>query len=130
MELAEEYDVSKSTIYNTLRREGVKRRSTGKDPVFLDEKERKKVARKYEEGEKVKGIAEEYNVNRSTVRNIAKRYGVKIKTNKKLDEEDHKDIAEKYKEGKSGPELAEEYGVNNQTIYDALERMGVDRKRR
>ena len=68
--IAERFGVSRSTIYNTLRRSGIFRR------VF-DDKERESIVRRYaEDGTSVFQLATELGVYPGTIARVLRRYGI------------------------------------------------------
>jgi len=126
--IARQVGVGVSTVYNILRRHGIKRRSGARPRMFSPDAE-KMIAERYGTGELPSEIASDMGCSTLTVRTIADRYGVRVRKRGGLPKrwlpEQRADIVASYAAGTSQDDIARRYGTSQATISRLLRESGV-----
>jgi len=91
------------------------------DPVVLNV-----IATRYELGEKQTHLAQEFAVDRKSIRNYLEKSGVKIRPLPSRDPELAKQLEEDYGNGVTLKQLAKEYEIDFDTVRRILNKNGVD----
>lgn len=78
----------------------------------------------YEAGQKVEAIAASFGVHASSIRNIARRKGAKIRPVGRDSSARDAEITAEYLSGSSAVEIAARLKVSRQTAYNAIRRRG------
>jgi transposase len=134
--LGHEYNVSKETISNYLRRRGVDRRSPPQAMNRLTEDQITAICERYINGESSSALGREYDISETTVRNYLQRCGVARRPSparsqaRRLTEDQITAVCERYTAGTPSAVLSREFGVSAATLCNYLQRRGISRHRR
>jgi DNA-binding CsgD family transcriptional regulator len=84
------------------------------------------LVQQYVAGSSVPQLAEQFNINRTTVLNHLERRGVPRRANlRKLTDEDIAEACRLYQEGRSTKQLGPQFGVDPETVRKALHKKGL-----
>lgn len=114
--LAEKYGITPPSIFNLLKRQGVKSRGVknnyGHNKILTAEQEKKLVDR-YIGGETTMNLSKEYGIAPGTFTSVLKRNGIdRKKPRVKLSDEQLTKILDMVKQGKSINSISHEYGIS------------------
>ncbi|MBF2755965.1 MAG: hypothetical protein ISN29_12030 [Gammaproteobacteria bacterium AqS3] len=124
-QLAEAYGVSPSFIHRRLRQHGVKLRSSGESVRRLTNQQAEDICRRYEQGERVALLSEEFGVSQDYVYRVLHTRDVKNIRRTRLSDEQIADICRRYEAGMSSPKLAVRLGISAANVLKILRQHGV-----
>ncbi len=90
----------------------------------LAETDEAEVARKYQQGQSVYALADEYGIHRTTISTILKRQGVNTRYNF-MTEEMITQATRLRQQGLSYKAIGQQLGVTDRTVYSALKRQEI-----
>jgi len=120
--IAEEYNVSSSSIRRFLKKRGV----IVKQQNLNDIKE--EVIDKYQKGRTITELGKEYNVTKQAISIFLKRHDIESRRALSVLEPHKKDIIDKYLEGNSCQIIADIYNSNSSSILNILKENNVERR--
>lgn len=123
--IADNLNVSHTTIYKILRGSGVGIRTPGRYRADIDLCD---VVERNHGGEPIASIADDLGVSATTLHNRFKEAGIKIKKNYNPPRKDVpvEEIVKRYKGGESIWQIADDYPVSHETIRKRLIEAGVE----
>ena len=128
-ELGEAFEVSSTCINRILKRNGYKSRTNKESHGGLTDKQEEEVCLRYKAGESPYELGKAFGVCDSTICNILRRHGVKIRPNKiangGLTDEQEAEVCRRYLAEESQKKLGEAFEVSDVTIRNILKRKGV-----
>lgn len=125
-EIAEDFDVAPSSILRRLRKCGVTTR-LGDGPVRLrklNEAQIQEAARRYQTGESMSELAQDFGVSDGTISRSLRRHGVAIRPCK-FSEEQEQEICRRYEDGEATYEIACALGIERTSVIRCARRHGV-----
>jgi hypothetical protein len=126
------FGVGSTTILSVLRRNGINRRSIKEINGGLTDAQESEVCLRYTQGENCPQLGEAFTVNASTIHNVLRRNGIKLRSNKEaqggLADAQESDVCVHYEAGATAPQLGKNFGVCSATIYAILDRNGIERR--
>jgi DNA-directed RNA polymerase specialized sigma24 family protein len=126
MVLAEMFGISFSSVYNILKRHGIKTRGGG-IPLALSPKEERVLISAYLGGSSGLTLARIFGISDNSVYKILKRHGVKTRElwHHRLSPKEEDEVISAYESGMSQEEISEVVGVAHGTVSNILKRHGV-----
>lgn len=116
----------------TLKRNGIKARSTKEASGGLTDLQEKEVCARYQEGETTTALASCFDVTGVTISAILKRNNIARRTPREagggLSDAQEASVCRQYLTGENTLELGEAYGVSGSTIGAILKRNGIERR--
>ena len=130
VQLGNAFGVGSVTIFRTLKRNGVKTRSVSEAQGGLSATVKAIVCSRYLAGENTVQLGNAFGVNPTTICEILKRNGVKIRSSKEaqggLNAAVEPEICSRYLAGENTIQLGNAFGVSHPTIGKILRRHNVE----
>lgn len=124
-QLGDFFGCSAVLIQSTLKRQGVKARTTKQAKGGLTDEQEQTVVARYQAGENSEEIAASIGKTGALVLGILKKHGVERRTRRRFTDEQEQEIARRYLAGETMGELGKAYGTSATVIHDALKRQKV-----
>jgi group I intron endonuclease len=127
VELGREYEVNHRTIWGILIRHGVQLRTISQAKGGLPVELELDVIYRYQSGDSATRLAGRYRVDRGTILNTLRRYGVQVR-HRGLPVELEPEVIKKYSSGTTILQLSKEYDVSEQALSKMITRNGLQVK--
>ena len=125
--LADNFNVSSSTIYNILDRHGIPRRSNAEANGGLSHAKVSEVCARFLNGERQLRLAREFGVSPTTIARVLDRMGIERRA-RALNESQELEVCRRYNAKERVSEISREYTITSTTVYNILKRHDVPRR--